>query len=75
MWRLSRRRRVQRACSSPGYSTIQSAITAATAGDTIAVCAGTYTEQLTITTNLTIKAVGSASLVSPLLTGQRHDHM
>jgi hypothetical protein len=29
-------------CSSPGYSTIQSAVTAASSGDTIVVCAGTY---------------------------------
>ncbi len=52
-------------CSSPGYSTIQSAITAAATGDTVEVCAGTYTEQLTITTDLNIKAVGSANLVLP----------
>ncbi len=52
-------------CSSPGYATIQSAINAATSGDTIEVCAGTYTEQLTITTNLSIKALGSATLDLP----------
>jgi len=35
-------RRSDTSCSSPGYSTIQSAVTAASSGDTIVVCAGTY---------------------------------
>lgn len=42
-------------CSTP-HSTIQSAVTAASPGDTIEVCAGTYTESVVITDPLTIVA-------------------
>src|SRR5690348_7459866 len=35
-------------CASPGYNDIQSAVTAATAGDTIKVCAGTYSGQIVV---------------------------
>jgi len=42
------------------YTTIQSAITASSAGDTILVAPGTYTEAITYSVdNLTIKAIGS----------------
>ena len=37
-------------CNDPGYPTIQSAVTAATPGDRINVCAGTYAEQVTVPT-------------------------
>lgn len=36
------------ACSTPGYTSIQAAVTAASPGDTIYVCAGTYDEDVTI---------------------------
>ena len=47
-------------CEHAGYITIQSAVTAASAGDTIRVCRGTYPEQVTIPVgkdNLTLHSV------------------
>ncbi|HEV3259557.1 MAG TPA: hypothetical protein VG013_22010, partial [Gemmataceae bacterium] len=35
-------------CPNADYSTIQSAVTAAGPGDTVKVCPGTYTEQVTV---------------------------
>ena len=43
------------------YTTIQSAIDAASSGDTISVYPGTYTENLTLTTGLTIQSTAGAS--------------
>lgn len=47
------------------FTTIQAAVNAATAGSTIQVCPGTYAEQITITTPLTLKGVpaGAAGTV------------
>ncbi|SCK52488.1 hypothetical protein [Streptomyces sp. WMMB 322] len=42
-------------CSNPQFSTIQAAVTAATAGDTIRVCAGTYNEAVTVTKSLVFR--------------------
>jgi Right handed beta helix region len=48
-------------CERPGYQTIQSAVAAAAAGDTINVCPGTYPEQVVVETaaksNLLIRSV------------------
>ena len=52
-------------CSSPGYSTISSAITAASAGATIEICSGTYVEQLNISTSLDLVGVGSPTIQLP----------
>jgi hypothetical protein len=43
-------------CSSPGYNTIQSAVDAASSGDTVILCSGTYdlTSQLNITKPISI---------------------
>lgn len=35
-------------CNSPGYATIQAAVNASSAGDTINVCAGSYVENVTV---------------------------
>ena len=51
------------------YTTIQAAIDAASAGDTILIAAGIYTESLTIATaNLTFIGLGNVVLTGPLLT-------
>jgi hypothetical protein len=43
--------------ANPSNSTIQSAVTAASAGDTVAVCPGTYPEQIAITRKLTLEGI------------------
>lgn len=49
-------------CEKPGYSTIQSAINAAVAGDFIRVCPGTYTENITVTKpNLSLVSTDGAA--------------
>ena len=52
-------------CADPGYSSISTALTAASAGDTIRVCAGTYDEQLAITQGVTLQAKGPVTVVGP----------
>ena len=49
-------------CADPGYSTITDALTAASPGDTIKVCAGTYDEQLAITQGVTLQAKGPVTV-------------
>jgi hypothetical protein len=56
-----------RSCAQPAYNTVQAGIAAA-AGGTVDVCAGTYTEQVTITGAVKLKAVsgvGTATLQMP----------
>lgn len=51
-------------CSSPGYTSIASAVSAATSGDTILVCAGTYQEQVAVATSgVTIQGSGTGTTV------------
>jgi len=45
------------ACKVGSYNTIQAAVNAVPAGSTIDVCPGTYAEQVTISTPLTLKAI------------------
>ena len=49
-------------CSTAAYSTVQAAVTAATSGDTIQVCAGTYTGPVSVAiAGLTIKGTGATA--------------
>jgi hypothetical protein len=53
-------------CSTAAYSAIQSAVTAAQPGATVYVCAGTYAEQVTISTaRLTLTGAGATSVIDP----------
>ena len=52
-------------CASPGYSTISGALAAASNGDIIKVCAGTYDEQLGIQKSVTLQAHGAVTVVGP----------
>jgi len=64
-------------CNDPGYSTVGAAVTAAVSGETIMVCAGTYTENVVLTKSLallgaqaTVAACGriaSESILMPLI--------
>jgi hypothetical protein len=59
---------VGKSCSQPGFKSVQSAIAAATAGATVDVCNGTYTEQLEIEKAIRLTAVngaGTATIAMP----------
>jgi hypothetical protein len=51
------------ACPGATYSTISAAVTAASNGDTIQVCAGTYNEQVRVTKALSILGAGAATTI------------
>ncbi len=50
-------------CNNAGYATIQAAINAANAGDTVNVCPGSYVENITINkANLTVSSTGGSGV-------------
>lgn len=52
-------------CEEAGYATIQAAVDAASPGDIINVCPGTYSENVAITTNdLTVTSTGGAAVTT-----------
>lgn len=55
-------------CSTPDFNSIQAAVNHAGSGDTINVCPGTYTEDLSITTN-DLELVGLSSSPGPTIEG------
>lgn len=54
-------------CPSAAFTSIQAAVTAANAGDTINVCPGTYTEQVVITKSLTVQGISVANMGQALV--------
>ena len=61
-------------CPGAGFTSIQAAVNASNAGDSVRVCPGTYTERVTITgitkNNLTLfSAMGSALIKAPAAVG------
>ncbi len=54
-----------KSCTSPGYSTIQSALAKAPSGAKIEVCTGAYVEQLQLTTPVSIVAAGPVTVQLP----------
>ncbi len=46
-------------CAAAAFSTINAAVTAAAAGDTVVVCAGTYTEDVAVAKALTLNGQGA----------------
>jgi predicted outer membrane repeat protein len=51
-------------CSTCTYKTIASAVTAAAAGDTISVGAGTWAESVTVSKSVTITGAGSSTVIT-----------
>jgi Periplasmic copper-binding protein (NosD) len=56
-------------CDSAGYSTIQSAVTAAPTGGTVVVCPGTYTEDVIVSSPLTLRGLDATIHGSPTANG------
>jgi len=54
-----------KSCTEPGFNSVQTAISTATAGASIKICSGTYSEQVTITKSVTLKAQGTPVIALP----------
>jgi|GEM_PF-2628666 len=55
-------------CASPGFNTIQNAITAAAPGDTIYICNGTYSESPDVSKGVTLQGQSLAAIVNGRIT-------
>ena len=60
-------------CAEPGFNSIQGAVSFASAGDTIVVCDGVYTEQVTIPKDLTLAGSGNSIVQAPTALAQDSD--
>ncbi|MGO9178890.1 MAG: hypothetical protein ACLQHS_06425, partial [Candidatus Limnocylindrales bacterium] len=49
-------------CSTAAYTKINDAVSAASAGDTVIVCAGTYKEDVAVSKSLTLSASGAVTI-------------
>ncbi|MGH2895648.1 MAG: right-handed parallel beta-helix repeat-containing protein [Solirubrobacteraceae bacterium] len=58
-----------RSCDSAAYSTIQSAVTVAPAGGTVVVCPGTYTEDVIVSSPMTLRGLDATIHGSPTANG------
>ena len=54
-----------KSCTEPGFNSIQDAINTASTGNTIKVCSGTYSEQLTFTKSVSLKPAGTPVVKLP----------
>jgi hypothetical protein len=54
-------------CAKPGFNSIESAVSAASTGQTVKICAGSYAEQVTVTKSLTLlgASAGAVHLTPP----------
>src|SRR3954468_9536589 len=60
---------VGNSCAMPSSNSVQAAVTMASAGDTVVVCDGVYTESVTITKNLTLVGSGNSVIQAPTTFG------
>jgi len=60
-------------CAQPGFNAVQPAIEAATVGEAINVCSGTYAEQITITKAVKLNAINGAGTAKVTLPAKVED--
>lgn len=60
-------------CTTPGFNSIQAAVTASSPGDTIVVCDGVYEEKVSIARSLTLLGSGNSVIDAPSSPAQLGD--